>query len=53
MANVGAMATGGERGSLIVSIDSLARMSSNPLFYFDHMMARVEDGNVAAAKPRP
>ena len=46
------MATVGERGSLIVSIDSLARMSSNPLF-FDHMMARVEDGNVAAAKPRP
>jgi hypothetical protein len=51
VANLGAMATGGERGTLIVSIDSLARMSSNPFFGF--MIARVEDGNVAAAKPRP
>jgi alpha-beta hydrolase superfamily lysophospholipase len=46
-ANLGAMATRGERGTLIVSIDSLARMSSNP--FFDFVMERVEDG----IKPRP
>jgi alpha-beta hydrolase superfamily lysophospholipase len=51
-ANLGAMATRGERGILIVSIDSLARMSSNP--FFDFVMERVEDGikaRPAAAKP--
>lgn len=31
-ANLGAMATRGERGTLIVSIDALSRMSSNPFF---------------------
>jgi len=41
-ANLGAMATRGERGTLIVSIDSLARMSSNP--FFDFVMQRVEVG---------
>ena len=41
-ANLGAMATRGERGTLIVSIDSLARMSSNP--FFDYVMQRVEEG---------
>ena len=51
-ANLGAMATRGERGTLIVSIDSLARMSSNP--FFDFVMQRVEEGIPArptAAKP--
>ena len=51
-ANLGAMATRGERGTLIVSIDSLARMSSNP--FFDFVMQRVEEGipaRPAAAKP--
>ena len=32
----------GERGLLVVSIDSLARMSSNP--FFDFLMERVEQG---------
>jgi alpha-beta hydrolase superfamily lysophospholipase len=41
-ANLGAMATRGERGTLIVSIDSLARMSSNP--FFPYVMQRVEEG---------
>ncbi|HOM11691.1 MAG TPA: alpha/beta hydrolase [Rubrivivax sp.] len=51
-ANLGAMATRGERGLLIVSIDSLARMSSNP--FFDFLMERVEHGiatRPAGAKP--
>jgi alpha-beta hydrolase superfamily lysophospholipase len=50
-ANLGAMATRGERGTLIVSIDSLARMSSNP--FFDYVMQRIEEGLGAAAKPKP
>jgi alpha-beta hydrolase superfamily lysophospholipase len=50
-ANLGAMATRGERGTLIVSIDSLARMSSNP--FFDYVMRRVEEGIARAAKPKP
>ncbi len=47
-ANLGAMATRGERGTLIVSIDSLARMSSNP--FFDFLMQRVEAGIGQPAK---
>ncbi len=39
---LGAMATRGERGTLIVSMDSLIRMSSNP--FFPYLMARVEEG---------
>ncbi|HMO44902.1 MAG TPA: alpha/beta hydrolase [Rubrivivax sp.] len=50
-ANLGAMATRGERGTLIVSIDSLARMSSNP--FFDFVMQRIEEGIGTAAKPKP
>jgi hypothetical protein len=45
-ANLGAIATRGERGTLIVSIDSLARMSSNP--FFDYMMQRIDQGIGAA-----
>jgi alpha-beta hydrolase superfamily lysophospholipase len=41
-ANLGAVATRGERGTLIVSIDSLARMSSNP--FFDFILQRIDDG---------
>ena len=50
-ANLGAIATRGERGTLIVSIDSLARMSSNP--FFDFVMQRIEAGigRGAASKP--
>ena len=40
--NLGAMATRGERGTLIVSLDSLIRMSSNP--FFPYLMDRVEEG---------
>lgn len=41
-ANLGAMATRGERGTLIVSIDALSRMSSNP--FFPYVMERIEEG---------
>jgi hypothetical protein len=41
-ANLGTVSTRGERGTLIVSMDSLVRMSSNP--FFAYMMARVEEG---------
>jgi alpha-beta hydrolase superfamily lysophospholipase len=47
--NLGSMATRGERGTLIVSIDSLSRMSSNP--FFDYVMERVEEGLLTSAKP--
>jgi alpha-beta hydrolase superfamily lysophospholipase len=41
-AQLGAISTRGERGVLVVSIDSLARMSSNP--FFDFVMQRIEGG---------
>ena len=47
-ANLGAIATRGERGTLIVSIDSLTRMSSNP--FFAYMMERIEEGIGNGAK---
>jgi len=51
-ANLGAIATRGERGTLIVSIDSLARMSSNP--FFDLILQRIDEGlGTAAVKARP
>jgi alpha-beta hydrolase superfamily lysophospholipase len=50
-ANLGAMATRGERGILVVSIDSLARMSSNPFFGF--VMQRIEAGLADPAPARP
>jgi alpha-beta hydrolase superfamily lysophospholipase len=50
-ANLGAMATRGERGTLIVSIDSLARMSSNP--FFDFVMQRIEAGLGIPAVAKP
>jgi len=40
--NLGSMATRGERGTLIVSVDSLSRMSSNP--FFPYLMERIEEG---------
>ena len=40
--NLGAMAARGERGMLIVSMDSLVRMSSNP--FFPYMLERIEEG---------
>ena len=47
-AHLGAMATRGERGLLIVSIDALARMSSNP--FFPSLMERAEQGSTTPAK---
>jgi hypothetical protein len=43
------MATRGERGILVVSIDSLARMSSNP--FFDLILQRIDALLGTAAKP--
>jgi alpha-beta hydrolase superfamily lysophospholipase len=40
--NLGAMASQGERGILIVSLDFLSRTASNPFFPF--MLERIEDG---------
>jgi alpha-beta hydrolase superfamily lysophospholipase len=45
--NLGAMATRGERGALIVSLDSLLRMTSNP--FFPYLLARVEEGIAGTA----
>ena len=46
--HLGAMATRGERGTLIITLDSLARMSSNP--FFPYLMERVEEGIGGSAK---
>ncbi|HQR10004.1 MAG TPA: alpha/beta hydrolase [Casimicrobiaceae bacterium] len=40
--NLGATATRGERGALVISIDSLSRMSANP--FFPYMLERIEEG---------
>ena len=40
--HLGAIATRGERGILIVSLDSLARMSSNP--FYPYLLERIEEG---------
>lgn len=39
--NLGALAARGERGALIVSMDSLLRMSSNP--FFPYLIRRIEE----------
>jgi alpha-beta hydrolase superfamily lysophospholipase len=44
--NLGAIAPRGERGTLIVSLDALLRMSSNP--FFPYMVGRIEEGLTAA-----
>lgn len=49
--NLGTIATRGERGLLVVSIDSLARMSSNP--FFDFLMEKVEQGIAPRAQSKP
>jgi alpha-beta hydrolase superfamily lysophospholipase len=46
--NLGAMATRGERGILVITQDSLARMSSNP--FFPYLMQRVEQVIEGAAQ---
>ncbi|WP_273602324.1 alpha/beta hydrolase [Roseateles albus] len=40
--NLGSMATRGERGTLIVSLDSLSRMSANP--FFPYLIERIAEG---------
>jgi alpha-beta hydrolase superfamily lysophospholipase len=40
--NLGAVAPRGERGTLIISMDALLRMSSNP--FFPYMIERIEEG---------
>jgi alpha-beta hydrolase superfamily lysophospholipase len=45
---LGAMSTRGERGILIVSLDSLFRMSSNP--FFPYLRERVDEGIGAGVK---
>jgi len=40
--HLGAMAVRGERGTLIVSLDALIRMSSNP--FFPYLLGRIEEG---------
>jgi hypothetical protein len=44
---LGAVAARGERGALIVSLDSLLRMSSNP--FFPYLVGRIEEGIGPAA----
>ena len=44
--NLGAMATRGERGALIVSLDFLLRMTSNP--FFPYLLERIGEGIGAA-----
>jgi alpha-beta hydrolase superfamily lysophospholipase len=48
-ANLGAIATRGERGTLIVSMDSLVRMSANP--FFPYLMERIEEGLGSGTRP--
>jgi alpha-beta hydrolase superfamily lysophospholipase len=40
--NLGAMATRGERGTLVISLDALNRMSANP--FYPYMMDRIGEG---------
>ena len=47
--NLGSMATRGERGTLIVSMDSLIRMSANP--FFAYLMERIVEGIGSGATP--
>jgi hypothetical protein len=47
--NLGAIAARGERGTLIVSIDSLVRTSSNP--FFNYMIGRIDEGIARPATP--
>jgi alpha-beta hydrolase superfamily lysophospholipase len=44
-ANLGTLAVRGERGALVVSLDSLIRMSSNP--FYPYMIEKIEHGITA------
>jgi hypothetical protein len=43
------MATRGERGILIISLDSLSRMSSNP--FFPYLIERIGEGIGKGSNP--
>ena len=47
---LGTIAARGERGALIVSLDTLLRMSSNP--FFPYLLGRIEEG-IGANAARP
>ena len=49
--NLGSLATRGERGTLIVSLDALVRMSANP--FYPYMMERIEEGLGIGRKDAP
>ena len=49
--NLGAIAPRGERNTLIVSLDALLRMSSNP--FFPYMIERIEEGIRSSAADTP
>ncbi|MCX7064468.1 MAG: alpha/beta fold hydrolase [Proteobacteria bacterium] len=40
--NLGAMATRGERGALVISVDALNRLTANP--FFSYLLDRIEEG---------
>ncbi|MBK1643200.1 hypothetical protein CKO25_00715 [Thiocapsa imhoffii] len=50
-ANLGALAIRGERGVLIMSLDALVRLSWNP--FWPYLLERIDEGIVAAERPRP
>jgi alpha-beta hydrolase superfamily lysophospholipase len=49
--NLGAIAPRGERGVLIVDLDALVRVSSNP--FFPYMLERLDQGLVPPAQGKP
>ena len=49
--NLGAMATRGERGTLVISVDALNRLTANP--FFPYMQKRIEEGIGAGPKQGP
>ncbi len=48
--NLGATAVRGERGALIISIDAVSRMASNP--FFPYMLERIDEAIAAPASGR-
>ena len=50
-ANLGTMAVRGERGALVVSMDFLTRLASNP--FFPYLLERIEEGIARPAVRAP
>jgi hypothetical protein len=48
---LGSVSARGERGALIVSLDALFRMSSNP--FFSYVVERIESFMTPTAQPQP